>query len=132
MAWVAGVVDGEGCLDYTCAARTVRLRVKMTHLTTIKKLKQVTGVGNVRTYQTGNDRRVWEWCVVGREELQRLLCALLPYSVTKLREIEAVLAFFVTSPLHPGVPYSPRELRARDRLYKRLRRLKHEGWRDEK
>lgn len=89
-AWVAGIVEGEGCLRFydatagrasTCVASVV---VVMTDLDVIESLHRITGLGNVgENFSSGAMRerckRKWRWAVTDRQGVSDLLNAITPF-----------------------------------------------------
>ena len=91
IAWLAGIVDGEGCLSYTRSWTAGRknpgfsalLAISMYSQETLERVGRITG-SNVRSHPN-YDNTVWEVGVQG-EKLAELLCELLPHMTTKRRE----------------------------------------------
>ena len=115
-------MDGEGTIGLY--GRKFAVRVHMTDLRALRKIRGVLG-GSIRKCKVPpNHKAAWEWSIVDRKSVARALGALLPFLTTKRQEAQAVLSFLRTRPTHRGVPYSPKEREAMVKLYWRLRNLK--------
>lgn len=95
-AYIAGIVDGEGCI--TRQNKNWRLQVGMTDQGLIEWLGEIGGTVKERRVQ-GNRQRCWLWLVMAQMEVREILTALLPYLRVKrvvaeepLREIDARIA----------------------------------------
>jgi hypothetical protein len=141
LAWVAGIVDGEGCISIIrhpptpgsrCRSNRYTLHVKVTmgHKSTISRLVEVMGVGTLQNHAPRGPRTnaSYSWIAQARhgEQAIRLMR---PYLLTKAKEADVALAFMAL-PLAPrggrgGSQVIPAGLqRKRSQLYWRLRRLK--------
>ena len=123
LAWAAGLVDGEGVID-AWQKGAIRLRVEMTHQPTLERLQALLGGRIWDRAPRPNRRRALSLEVCSQREVLSALTRLKPYSVTKLREIEAALAYLRTRRVRRGVALSPEEEEAASRIYWELRRLK--------
>lgn len=104
-AWVAGIIEGEGCLRFydatagkasTCVASIV---VVMTDQDAIEQLSATTGLGNSGENQRYGDdlfrrKRMFRWAVTDRQGVLDLLTVLRPYfrlrrRIEKLDELVA-------------------------------------------
>jgi hypothetical protein len=103
IAWVAGLFDGEGCVWLDRRPRKgsklrwkfyLRPKVKMTHLPTIKRLKELFPEGQRPRRPTKskkpNCKDAYEihWY---EEAGERFLRTIRPYLVTKAKEVDIVL-----------------------------------------
>lgn len=87
-AWIAGFLDGEGCLDITKKGQC-RVRATQKHLLPLSRLQEVTGMGSIY-----KDRDAHVWCVSRKKEVFHLLCHVAPYLRTnKGAQAEVILAF---------------------------------------
>jgi hypothetical protein len=98
-AWLAGLFDGEGSLNYELRAYRgdhrnqtspgswrVRVRMTMTHQATIDRVQALAGGGTVYTFRTASGRQAWLWecsCRLARE----MLAAIEPYVITKRERV---------------------------------------------
>lgn len=142
-AWLAGLVDGEGCIfikgvpPAQCGPRqknwsfALWVKVGMCHEPTIRKIQEITGVGSIPNPPKVNIKKQsvpWSWIANGRES-GAVLRLIRPYMVTKAGEADVGLAFDAL-PLPPrggkhGSIAQPEELlRKKYELYAQLRRLK--------
>lgn len=84
-AWVAGIIEGEGCLRYS--EQSIRgywsteVRVRMTDLDIIERLRDVTGVGNVLgPYIRPKPRKpIYEWRVSKKLDARLVLQNVRPW-----------------------------------------------------
>lgn len=135
-AWVAGLIDGEGCID----ARSVwnkrtgvrnydlRVRVEMTHKATIEAIKSITKVGALwpRSDKRPHRRPIYQWACWDKEAAW-VLRRCLPFLVTK--KAEAILGIEFAEGIEPGrgKPLSPATIAKRESLIRAIRALKHNG-----
>lgn len=141
LAWLAGLIDGEGCISLTRRspqnrARSVNydyrliLKVTMCDLATIKRCREITGVGTIHTQavQKKHYSKSYIWfCSTWDAEL--VIEALLPWFVTKKEEAEVALAFLRLPMAKRGgakgsSPMSEELLQKREEYWQRLRSLK--------
>ena len=98
-AYLAGLIDGEGCLyvkPLTAFPRLYHfggLSVTNTHLATLTWLKERFG-GNIRIKaRTGNQIPCGEWSIHGADAIRSLLKRLLPYLRIKKEQAVLLLEF---------------------------------------
>ena len=135
LAYIAGIVDGEGCVSSTypkSAARPLFLALTMIHRPTILWLKTVVGGGVVR-HQTrqGGVRQAWTWLLSGIRAYA-LLRRLVPFMHTKREEAKVACrigeTFFVNQVRGRVTP----EVHAlRNEAGQQLRDLKRREWKAE-
>lgn len=116
IGWIAGLVDGEGCVGLMKVTGPLRLvlRITMTDRRAPDRLQALVG-GTVQP-STARPPRQPAWCWYCRQrDLPGLLRILLPHLVVKREEVEAALEYF-RSPLS-----TPAEL---DRIRQTLRQHK--------
>lgn len=80
-AWVAGILDGEGCFTFVNQQTTVTplISVAMSDFDTIERLLEVTGVGHITEYKVPSGRKpMSRWCVSNRRDVARILLAIYP------------------------------------------------------
>jgi hypothetical protein len=97
-AWLAGMVDGDGTLTINPSDFNPRLMITQIHLPTILYLQETFGGKFHSKGLTGLSRKeYWCWCVY-KSWLRGHLCHLLPFLVTKKRQVEVILQFLEASP----------------------------------
>lgn len=110
LAWLAGFIDGEGCLGiYERNGRAdVLLRVTSTCLTVIDFIHTLTGVGSVFTATPGakslGSLPQKGWAITGWCQMRELMIELLPYLLVKAPQARMMLEFcndkFSGNPTH--------------------------------
>lgn len=79
IGWVAGVIEGEGCIRH--AKRAIRIDVAMSDRDVIDGLQLVTGVGKVYEHKhfTGSKRKpMYVWVCARRNDVFHLLTSIVP------------------------------------------------------
>jgi hypothetical protein len=108
LGWLAGIIDGEGCVAIRQKSRremqntyTLRLTVNMTHEPTIKAIKQLTQTGTCepRTLGVGNRRDTYKFVANGFPVVY-ILRQVASILVTKKRHAEVALRFWDIYPHH--------------------------------
>jgi hypothetical protein len=98
MAWVAGVLEGEGWFVRSPNNRrkkpsrltTVKVGVNMNDDDVIRSLQEKTGIGRVTVRQFKDGKRPqWVWCVDNRQDVVALLYRMLPY-LHERRSVQAL------------------------------------------
>lgn len=80
IAWVAGIVEGEGWIGHDKRSVTPKIKVHMTDEDVIRRLHKITGVGNVsRPYPLPSGKLSWTWRVERPRQSAGLLMTLLPF-----------------------------------------------------
>jgi|KBSSwiStaDraftv2_1062776.scaffolds.fasta_scaffold18760_3 hypothetical protein len=131
LAWVAGLIDGEGCLH---AGRNngnngrylgLHLTVQMCDRRAVKNIHRIAAIGTVRLLKpSGPTRRpLWKWCS-SSQQAATFLEAILPYMVTK--KPQAVLFIRLAREQKGKLNQRLTEQRTKfqDRLIKRIKDLK--------
>lgn len=110
-AYIAGIIDGEGCITLS---KSVDTRTKncletyrpfITVETTSYELQQylanITGQGKVkRNAQVGNHKDRYLWCLAGKKVIQKFLLEIQSYLVIKKKHAEVMLDFLSKDNLH--------------------------------
>lgn len=137
LAWLAGIVDGEGCLMFTKSTFHGRknpgysalLKIGMYHEETMNRVGRITET-KVRPHPN-YDKTVWEVSVQGSERLAKLLNELLPHLTTKRQEALYLLEAIALCPPvvniegYQGRRYlTEEELAMREGFYRVLREAK--------
>lgn len=137
-AWFAGVVDGEGCVTITRQrpgsggrrnySYRLYVKVAMCHEPTIRRLRDLAGLGAVTLSTPGQYLPSWCWWAANRQGIA-VLERIRPYLITKAEETDIALEWGHL-PLAPlggrgGGQFVPTELLgARRVLFERLRDAK--------
>lgn len=93
VAWVAGIIEGEGCMGLDNMGPKSKnlspkayIKVAMTDYDVIQALHQKTGVGNIHgPYPGGGSsgpdywKEQWVWHVGKREDVRLIITAILPF-----------------------------------------------------
>lgn len=103
-AWLAGLIEGEGCLYQGTANGRPRfeLSVSMVDEDVIRRAHEVSGVGYVAFYDRANVPNAsdqWKWRVGKRDEIRAVVDAVLPLMGN--RRATKFLAFIEW---HDGLP----------------------------
>lgn len=88
MAWVAGILEGEGCfyLNKKANAPVCRVQVLMSDEDVINKLAETTGCGSVyRLTKKPNRKQVWGWTVAKQLDVHDILLRVKPYMMARRR-----------------------------------------------
>jgi hypothetical protein len=95
VAWLAGIIEGEGQIAYYLAARSPVLAVSMTDKDIIEKLHTITGEGNVRgpyKVEKPHHTPIWRWSVQNKAGVRRILEAIKPHmGIRRRKQIHATL-----------------------------------------
>lgn len=98
-SYIAGLVDGEGCLDLLPFKEKYfrsRLRIAMINKKLIYWLKNSFG-GSVYTRKAfGNNRESYCWAIENKKILEPFLREIVPYLMVKKEEAETMLKYFKT------------------------------------
>lgn len=82
IGWLAGIIEGEGCITSVPEKRVLSIRVSMTDEDTIRTLHAKTGCGTVYgPYNYEHSKSVkdkWDWTVGKRDEVADLLYMIFP------------------------------------------------------
>jgi len=95
LAWVAGILEGEGTFRVTDAGST-QVTAEMADLDVLQKIQRVLGFGTIgNERKRGENRRTtWTFCVSGRRDIEQLLNAILPYmGERRTKQIATVLGY---------------------------------------
>jgi hypothetical protein len=105
MAWVAGLIEGEGCIQLRAPARP-HVSVSSTDKDVVLRLCQWTDVGHVTGPRGGTYKPVWHWNVTKRDDAAKLLERILPLMCRrrggKIREVLA--AYYAAAPTKGTAP----------------------------
>lgn len=139
-AWLAGLIDGEGCITVNKqrpgsggrvnVSYRLYLKITMCHEVTIRRILEITGVGAITTNIPKNPKRrqSWTWWASNRQAAM-IIQEVRPFLVTKAHEADIALEW-ADAPLAPrggpggGKPVPPVLLAAREDIYQRLRAAK--------
>lgn len=117
LAWLAGLVDSEGCIHSRPSGRIekgdtlpyrMQLKIAMCHRETVERAQAIVGLGTVGKYEYKGRpkwRTSWSWSVYGWRAIE-LLNLLVPYMVTKGEEAEQALRWIDLEERHnQGTPW---------------------------
>lgn len=95
LAWLAGLIDGEGCISLTPSIRIVLVeRDKFV----LEKVIEITGAGNLNFRPLNKKNPNWNnqycWNLYKKKDVVRVAREVLPYLVLKKREMEIMLEAF--------------------------------------
>lgn len=132
LAWLAGIIDGEGCIRIAKAKPNrnivstyywVDMSVTMCDEQTIQHMYSLVNIGSIgkNKYYDGYSQSYY-WRTTSNQT-KLLLTTLYPYLVTKRREAEIALSFF-TLPRSTGQRLTEDMLREREALYQAIRHEK--------
>ena len=138
-AYIAGLLDGEGCISYYNVSNgngyrgySTRIKVAMTDANPVYWLKDILGCGFITVREReAQYRRVFEWQTKSRVDIADVLEAVFPYLIVKKEQAKLLLNFLRTeTKIHSRV-VKPElvakrlaQLAARAELERRLKELK--------
>jgi len=126
LAWLAGIVDGEGCLTISLNKKkkktyfSVLVIVGMTHFPTIKKVAGMFGSGISMIIKNGN--KTFFSTQVSGHRVGIVLPFIRPYLVTKAEQADVLIEFSTTF-VSRGVTVSDGVLSQRLQLKERINDL---------
>lgn len=135
LEWIAGFVDGEGCISIPAARGYPRLIVTNTNLTILRSMRAFFGgAGNITQKRRGPGERgvkpCWQWICWNRHA-RTVLVQLRPHLILKAAEADLAFEFYETSRPHGAVkgrvgntPLSPTIKRRRADIARRAREAK--------
>jgi len=110
IAWIAGIVEGEGCIHIPLTPKPGWVRptlgVSMTDFDVLQRLQSWTGVGSLaevkkRRHQT---KRIWYWHVGKQKDVLWLVRLLLPYFCSRRRaKAESVIQLLEETQRNSGL-----------------------------
>ena len=136
-AYIAGIIDGEGCLT-TCMNFSkgygfiaTQLVIGNTDFALLKWLQRTTGVGSISEQKRQNHKwkRSWRWSVSGRQA-RTILRGVFPFLQTKRRQAALFIELVdlkeksVPQNGHGGLVYKRSRPQA---IFKAIRRLNRKG-----
>jgi len=137
LAYMAGIVDGEGCLYINPHTWSVGITISMKDKLPLQLFQDVFG-GDIksrprRSTRTPNWRHLWSWSMGGRRATW-LIDLLIPFLRNKKSQAELALRFQLglrptSSGARKGIwgvqKLTEEELEARKVMWREMRRLKH-------
>jgi DNA modification methylase len=98
-AWLAAMVDGEGCIAVHRRMSEVRTRptfapmvqVSNTNLPLLERCMAIAGVGSISHSDRGRNRRIYRWCVMS-DQARSLLREIYPYLIAKQPQARIAVA----------------------------------------
>lgn len=109
IAWLAGIVDGEGCIyghrinqgRYATGGNIcIEVRIQATSLAMINKIAEICdGIGVIYSIENSrwlakSTKPAHRICIGRAAEVSRFLTAIFPYLVVKQREAEVALSWY--------------------------------------
>ena len=92
IAWVAGILEGEGCFDYNRSPKYPRIRLEMTDEDVVRRVSDVIG-GRITEPKRRNDWAQSYLLTLNGAEAHRAMTAVLPWMGQRRKEkIERLLA----------------------------------------
>lgn len=79
VAWLAGLLEGEGCFGLTSNKHGLRITVGMTDLDTIEKIQRIAGGNIIGTKNLPNRKPLYTWHASVREVAVDVMLAILPH-----------------------------------------------------
>lgn len=136
-AYLAGIIDGEGCITITKATHKKAgrlgycyrpvLHVANTHVNVMVLLQRQTGLGRARKFDDArpNRKERWQWMIWSQQAAQ-IVRRVLPFLIIKKKQAMIFLRFvdFVKtckSPSRTGL--SDKQWDKQNRLYLQIRKL---------
>ena len=136
-AYIAGIVDGEGCIGIyrtgghkrkDAARLSLRLTVGSTYKPLLNWLRSTTGIGGVCVHSSGGERNKpsWEWQARGRQAVE-LLFQLVPYVVIKEKQIHIACEFANSMGMGGRHELTPRTVVMREKMAQAIHKLNRRG-----
>jgi hypothetical protein len=115
LAYLAGIIDGEGCIGLRLpgpsVTPSVRIEVTNTDRRLISWLSDRFGGYSSGPVRPTNSKLAYRWTLAKRDDVRSLLEAMLPYLVIKDRQASLALEFFSNCPPLPQGPAATQEER---------------------
>jgi hypothetical protein len=130
-AWLAGILDGEGCLSVGrnngAGGRYIGLHVvvRMADEDAVRRAYTIAGVGTLKLHRpfTTNRRALWEWNT-SSQEAARTLRLVLPYLVTKRVQAKWFIKLATRMAGRRGEPLTQRERAIQDEIVRVIKEEK--------
>lgn len=105
-AYASGIIDGEGHVGVKqgrCAGRAsaAQIQVGMTHVDTIRWLRDHFQVGSISVHRPTKYKPSFRWMVRGHAAAA-IAARLLRWSITKRKELEALIEYVEGARTRPG------------------------------
>lgn len=128
VAYVAGIIDGEGCIMITphspanSYSFACFLQITNADRRLIDKMSELTGVGHITEHKDKcRTRPLYRWHVRKNKDLVDLLKRVYPHSAIKKEQIELVCKMMAAS--HNGKRVTPEMYNYRKKLWERMKEL---------
>ena len=127
--WLAGFIDGEGCLQLEINNKTGRIHSRLyivnTKASVIQYIKNTINHGTimVRKPQKAIHKTSYAFAIMGTQKLSSLLQVLLPHFRVKAEQAKILIEWAEKRKLRPNQPYNAEEMV----LYDRLKQLNKKG-----
>lgn len=87
LAWVAGIIEGEGCIGGIKGYKSGRITIRMTDLDVLETVKKIAGCGYIYGPQTRlNCKDIWSFNIHNRRHVYALARAIYPWLHKRRRE----------------------------------------------
>jgi hypothetical protein len=128
-AYIAGLFDGEGCINIYHHIKWYQLRI-IIQMTTKKPLDELYSRygGVLRFVESKNPKwsPTWRWEISDKDMCIRFIEDILPYSIIKLPQCEVALEFLATIQHHSGVATPDEVVEKRRTLMEKIKVIKHD------
>jgi hypothetical protein len=133
-AYLAGIIDGEGCLRVDCGKNgkgtvkySITITVANTNFNLIKYLHSTTNIGSVLPIpKKGNRKPQLRWTVYSKQA-EEFLLQVLPYLLVKEPQAKILLE----ARKHCRIPgrrgLSDKEKKSKEKLYLKIKKLNRRG-----
>jgi len=107
LAWAAGYIDGEGCINISCTvnqktgrrSHSLKLTVSSCEIDSIKRLGAIFEIGSFRKqWRYGNRRDIYTW-TVSQQEAGAVLSVICEHLTIKQWQAYIAFAFLRTGPI---------------------------------
>jgi hypothetical protein len=97
IAWLAGILEGEGC--FSCDRGRPRIQVRMTDKDVLERCVFISGFGRIYgPINKPNRKPMWYWKVTNSEKSYALICAVYPFLMSRRAEkIRSVVSGYIDS-----------------------------------
>jgi hypothetical protein len=137
LSWTAGIVDGEANVDLLLnksktsinPSFTPKVKIDMTHFATVRRVRQILGIGAVSDPRTSNNVNGSDYITwfVSSDDAIYVCKLLLPFLFTKKRQAEILLAYWDIPRLKGGKPQSDETIIKFHILHDEIRELNKRG-----
>ncbi len=135
LAWLAGIMDGEGCIHIrknkvtaTSKHKTTNysliIKIGITHKPTIDRIQKIFNFGHINISSINRIKRIFNWNCMSYDAEHALLF-LYPFLITKKKEAKLALKFMRLGSYRKGQKKTPISvINKKEGFYLKLRNLK--------